>query len=209
MMEALQHCLYLISNALLLPVLLVISGMAVWTAIMTGGILREWVSRGELRRAFREVLALVKNGRRDAALSRMRACKTGVPARLCQMLAGWPEDITDREKCLEDLENEMAVPLSKLAWVTRIGPMLGLMGTLIPLGPALTGLASGNIATLSSNLVVAFTATVIGVLIGCVAFTMSLVRRNWYERDMSDLEYLLAKAIETSVPDAKEKEKVG
>ncbi len=208
-MESLQRCLYLVSNALLLPTLLTITAMAAWTAVMAGGILREWISRGRVRGAFRDALALVKAGRKEAALSRMRACHTGVPARVSQMLAGWPDDASERDKCLEDLESEMTVSLSKLAWVTRIGPMLGLMGTLIPLGPALTGLASGNIATLSSNLVVAFTATVIGVLIGCVAFTMSLVRRNWYDRDMSDLEYLLAKAIETSLPDATEKEKVG
>lgn len=209
MMDALQHTLYLVSNALLFPVLVAILVIGAWTAIMAGGLLREWLARREVRRTFREVLELVMHGRQEAALSRLRACQTGVPGRLSQMLAGWPADSLERDKCLADLESEMTVSLSKLSWVTRIGPMLGLMGTLIPLGPALTGLASGNIATLSSNLVVAFTATVMGVLIGCVAFTMSLVRRNWYDRDLSDLEYLLAKSVTTSLPHAQEKEEVG
>lgn len=209
MMEALQHSLYLVSNALLLPVLVAILVIGAWTAIMAGGLLREWSSRREVRRTFCEVLELVTHGRQEAALSRLRACPTGVPGRLSHMLAGWPTDSLERDKCVADLESEMTVSLSKLSWVTRIGPMLGLMGTLIPLGPALTGLATGNVATLSSNLVVAFTATVMGVLVGCVAFTMSLVRRNWYDRDLSDLEYLLAKSAATSVPHAQEKEEVG
>jgi biopolymer transport protein ExbB/TolQ len=209
MMEALQHCLYLIANALLLPTLLTILVVGAWTALMAGGLLREWLARPEVRCTFCEALELMKENRREAALSRLRICQTGVPGRLARLLAGWPADALERDKCLSDLESEMTVSLSKLSWVTRVGPMLGLMGTLIPLGPALTGLASGNIATLSSNLVVAFTATVMGVLIGCVAFTMSLVRRNWYERDLSDLEYLLAKAAAGTQPHAQEKEEVG
>ncbi|EDY19656.1 MotA/TolQ/ExbB proton channel [Chthoniobacter flavus Ellin428] len=207
MMEAIQHTLYLVSNALLLPTLVAILIIGAWTAIMAGGLLREWLSRREVRRTFREVLELVTHGRREAALGRLRSCSTGVPGCLSQMLAGWPADELERDKCLSDLESEMTSSLSKLSWVTRIGPMLGLMGTLIPLGPALTGLASGNVATLSSNLVVAFTATVMGVLIGCVAFTMSLVRRDWYDRDLSDLEYVFAKSF--LQPHAQEKEEVG
>jgi len=209
MMQAIQHALYLVSNALLLPTLIAILLVGAWTAIMAGGLLREWLSRREVRRTFREVLELVTQARREAALSRLRACRTGVPGRLSQMLAGWPADELERDKCLSDLESEMTSSLSQLSWVTRIGPMLGLMGTLIPLGPALTGLASGNVATLSSNLVVAFTATVMGVLIGCVAFTMSLVRRNWYDRDLSDLEYVFAKSVAHTQPHAQEKEEVG
>jgi biopolymer transport protein ExbB/TolQ len=209
MMEAIQHALYLVSNALLLPTLVAILVVGGWTVLMAGGLLRECLSRREVRRTFREVIELISHGCREAALSRLRACPTGVPGRLAQMLDGWPEDELEREKCLSDLESEMTSSLSRLSWGTRIGPMLGLMGTLIPLGPALTGLASGNVATLSSNLVVAFTATVMGVLIGCVAFTMSLIRRNWYDRDLSDLEYVFAKSVVNTQPHAQEKEEVG
>ena len=72
----------------------------------------------------------------------------------------------------------------------RVGPLLGLMGTLIPLGPALMSLASGDIQTLSKNLVVAFTTTVLGLFVGGVCFAMSLARRRWYAQDIADIEYL-------------------
>jgi biopolymer transport protein ExbB/TolQ len=64
------------------------------------------------------------------------------------------------------------------------------MGTLIPLGPALTGLASGDMKVMAQNLVVAFTTTVIGILIGSLAYGIGLVRRGWYARDLSDLEFI-------------------
>ena len=74
----------------------------------------------------------------------------------------------------------------------QLNKALGLMGTLIPLSPALTGLANGNTSALSTNLRVAFSVTVVGLLIGAVAFGLSLARDNMYGQDLSDLEYLAA-----------------
>jgi len=66
--------------------------------------------------------------------------------------------------------------------LTRSGPILGLMGTLIPLGPGLTALGNGNIDILATALTVAFDTTVVGLLIGLVAYSMGRVRRRWYEQ---------------------------
>ncbi len=71
-----------------------------------------------------------------------------------------------------------------------MGPALGLMGTLIPLSPALAGLADGDVAALSDNLRVAFSVTVAGLLIGAIAFAISLVRDRLYAQDYSDVEYV-------------------
>ena len=76
--------------------------------------------------------------------------------------------------------------------LVRFGPALGLMGTLIPLSPALDGLAKGDVQQLSENLRVAFSVTVLGLLIGAVAFSISLVRDRLYAQDLSDLEYVAA-----------------
>ena len=56
------------------------------------------------------------------------------------------------------------------------------MGTLIPLGPGLTALGNGNIDILATALTVAFDTTVVGLLIGLVAYSMGRVRRRWYEQ---------------------------
>jgi biopolymer transport protein ExbB/TolQ len=82
--------------------------------------------------------------------------------------------------------------LERTRILVRMGPALGLMGTLIPLSPALAGLADGDVATLSDNLRVAFSVTVAGLLIGAVAFAISLVRDRLYAEDYSDLEYVAA-----------------
>ena len=66
--------------------------------------------------------------------------------------------------------------------LARSGPILGLMGTLIPLGPGLTALGTGNIDILATALTVAFDTTVVGLLIGLLAYAMGRVRRRWYEQ---------------------------
>jgi len=95
-------------------------------------------------------------------------------------------------KALADFDFDAQRRLARTRMLVRAGPALGLMGTLIPLSPALTGLANGNTAALSQNLRVAFSVTVVGLLIGAVAFGLSLSRDRLYGQDLSDLEYLAA-----------------
>ncbi|MEM7138574.1 MAG: MotA/TolQ/ExbB proton channel family protein [Myxococcota bacterium] len=72
--------------------------------------------------------------------------------------------------------------------LARVGPMLGLMGTLIPLGPGLAALGNGNVAVLAQAVTVAFDTTVMGLLVGVLAFIVSRLRRRWYDAVLDDLE---------------------
>lgn len=95
------------------------------------------------------------------------------------------------EKILQDIELSMARTLEPLKIGVKVGPILGLMGTLIPMGPALIGLSQGDIKSLADNLVIAFATTVIGLVVGGVCYAVLVVRARWYRQDLSDLEYSL------------------
>jgi biopolymer transport protein ExbB/TolQ len=95
-------------------------------------------------------------------------------------------------KALADFDFDAQRRLGRTRMLVRAGPALGLMGTLIPLSPALTGLANGNTGQLSQDLRIAFSVTVVGLLIGAVAFAISLSRDRIYGQDLSDLQYLAA-----------------
>ena len=97
-----------------------------------------------------------------------------------------------RAKALADFDLSSLRKLERSRMLVRFGPALGLMGTLIPLSPALDGLARGDVSQLSENLRVAFSVTVLGLLVGAVAFSISLVRDRLYAQDLSDLEYVVA-----------------
>ncbi|HEU4461089.1 MAG TPA: MotA/TolQ/ExbB proton channel family protein, partial [Solirubrobacterales bacterium] len=96
-------------------------------------------------------------------------------------------------KLLADYDYRSLRKLERTRILVRMGPALGLMGTLIPLSPALAGLADGDVATLTENLRVAFGVTVAGLLVGAVAFSISLVRDRLYAQDYSDVEYVAAR----------------
>jgi biopolymer transport protein ExbB/TolQ len=85
---------------------------------------------------------------------------------------------------------ELAVQrrLDRTRLLVRAGPAIGLMGTLIPLAPGLAALADGKVAALAENLRDAFGATVVGLLVGTVAFGLTLARTRMYTEDLAALE---------------------
>jgi biopolymer transport protein ExbB/TolQ len=159
--------------------------------------------RGRRRRHF-AALSLAAQHARTALLERDRsaaaAAASGV-ARSPEMASTLKfildharADGSDHQlgKALADFDFEAQRRLGRTRMLVRAGPALGLMGTLIPLSPALTGLAKGNTSQLSTDLRIAFSVTVLGLLIGAVAFALSLSRDRMYGQDLSDLEYVAA-----------------
>lgn len=80
--------------------------------------------------------------------------------------------------------------------IARLGPMFGLLGTLVPLGPGIIALGRGDTYTLSTSLLVAFDTTIAGLIAAAVAFVVSAVRKNWYENYMSILELVMECVLE-------------
>lgn len=78
--------------------------------------------------------------------------------------------------------------LERADLLARIPPMLGLMATIIPLGPGLAALGQGDPAKLASAVTVAFDATVLGLVAGIVGLVIGKLRRRWYEEVLERME---------------------
>jgi len=99
-----------------------------------------------------------------------------------------PDRATITERALTRYELSVQRRLDRTRLLVRAGPAIGLMGTLIPLAPGLAALGRGDVAMLADNLRDAFGATVIGLLVGTVAFALTLARTRMYSEDLSALE---------------------
>ncbi|MFV2067387.1 MAG: MotA/TolQ/ExbB proton channel family protein [Pirellulales bacterium] len=194
-MDLLVETLYFLSTALLVPVIVVLLGLVAWTLLEIGGFLRETRERRRQRSAWESLVTEMHHASpplRKAAWTAFfqQRATTGLLAAFAVRGRALRESELHLGKLLSDLEIEAASRLARMSLGVRVGPMLGLMGTLIPLGPALIGLSTGNIETLARHLVVAFSTTVLGLFVGGSCYALWLVRRQWYARDLADVEFV-------------------
>jgi biopolymer transport protein ExbB/TolQ len=102
---------------------------------------------------------------------------------------GW--DALECEKLISEWEGLYERRLERSRFLAKVGPMLGLMGTLIPMGPALAGLASGDIASMAYNMQIAFATTVLGCCIAGISILVLSVRKHDYADEIACLQYVL------------------
>jgi biopolymer transport protein ExbB/TolQ len=190
-----------VASALQVPVLVVALLALAAVLYELGGYAVELRRRSRRRfddlaeRTERARVALQDGDREQADTSLRGVARSASMARTLSFIAAnarTPRGEHQLNKALADFDFESQRRLGRTRLLVRAGPALGLMGTLIPLSPALTGLANGNTGQLSRDLRVAFSVTVVGLLIGAVAFGISLSRDRLYGQDLSDLEYVAA-----------------
>ncbi|WP_246029066.1 MotA/TolQ/ExbB proton channel family protein [Parashewanella tropica] len=90
----------------------------------------------------------------------------------------------------DELEVVALKKLETLRIVTRIAPMLGLIATMIPMGPALKALSDGNIQGISENLIVAFAAVIWGLVISTLTFWPASVKKRWFADELINIRKL-------------------
>ena len=191
--------LYPVATVLLWPVLVIEVAALCYIIFEFGAFSVEMI-----RRDHKRTLARVET----AAGSARTQLAAGMPIQAVKQLAGMSRNwlVTSFTTHLGGGSNMTAPRLAKVlaetemlatrrldrtrTWI-RLGPMIGLITTLIPISPALVALAKGDLQTLSANLVVAFSTTVIGLVISALAYVMSVNRERVYMQDISDIEYAL------------------
>jgi len=194
-MDSLVEILFFLSTALLVPVVVVLLGFVAWVLLEIGGFVSEARERHRQNSAWQSFLAELHDQPAPLCKSALATFfQHNVYSGLLGSFSVLGREIRDSElhwsKLISDLEIEAASRLARMSLGLRAGPMLGLMGTLIPLGPALIGLSTGNIEDMARHLVVAFSTTVLGLFVGGMCYGIWLTRRQWYARDLVDIEYI-------------------
>ena len=157
MSNALEVVMYQTGQAFLIPTLAVIALLFVYAFFALGAFAVQWWQR-------RRVVISYDDVRGFPLVARARAAT----------------HLSD-----EDLD-VMAHKLLELPRVaTRVAPMLGLVATMIPMGPALKGLSDGDLAQVSDNLTVAFSAVILALIAAAVTYWIVAVRRRWLAEELA------------------------
>lgn len=179
--------IYLISSSLLYPVMFLLVVLTLWMLICTGAFFAEWLERVRLDRCDPRELPgiIIRPDNRRIFPNRVETYIT----KLRSMLANGAASLEiETENVLQDKMLSLNKSLEKVGMMVRIGPGLGLIGTLIPMGTGLAALGQGDMTKLSSDLVIAFTTTVVGLALGMTAFFFHTVKKRWVEEDIKNIE---------------------
>ncbi len=200
-----SYITYIFSNSLLYPVMILLILFVILSLILAGEFITEYTRRHrdqrELEKETHKICSIMESSASsESKYKEAASVLRNFEGKQTQMVSSFAKDaavsveegdLKHIEKIADDYEVRMMKRTEKTRIITTVGPMLGLMGTLIPLGPALIGLTDGNIDELATNLVIAFATTVIGLFVAGISFCLTTIRNRWYWQDMIDIDYII------------------
>ena len=166
--------IFILSSCVLYPVLLLLAGLSLWIFFECGALFGDWLRRKRLAP--------------DRKASPVESFRTSLEEQMKNRA-----DEADIQILLRKAIQNCHSRLDKYRIVSRVGPALGLIGTLVPMGTALASLGQGDMSVMTSELVVAYTTTVVGLVIGSISYLVFVVRRRFAEDDIREMEFLTEK----------------
>lgn len=189
-MNIISDILYWISTGLLVPVIVLLIVLFGRALLLVGNFYGQYLS-------IRKTEALLRNELNTLTPATVEELASKLPEKSSSLVVFYIRRVLEAkdspariQRLLANFEIAADKDLAISKTLTKLGPILGLMGTLIPMGPALAGLASGDIASMAYNMQIAFATTVIGLVAGAVGFLTQQVKQRWYLQDMTNLEFL-------------------
>ena len=197
----LENGLFALGQVLRFPVMALLWVCVAASLFLAGGAVVEFLARRRESAGF-DLTEWLRAGRvLGADASRVKR----LPAALRRLLA----DVNARrergmltdgglEHVVLAREENVRRALNAPRMLVKVGPSLGLLGTLIPMGSSLASLASGNLEAMAGQMVVAFTTTIVGLATGTLAYVVAAVRQGWVNETVHDSRYL-AERISTEL----------
>lgn len=191
LLTALENGLFALGQVLRFPVMALLWVCVASALFMAGNCMVEFLSRQRERRGFDlnrwlqsgPVLALTPE-RRKALPAELRELLLAVENGKDNLAGGGLEHtVMKREERVRSTVNPSRT-------LVKVGPSLGLLGTLIPMGTSLASLAAGNLEAMAGQMVVAFTTTIIGLACGTLAYIVAVVRQSWVNETIREQRYL-------------------
>ena len=190
-MNYISDILYWISTGLLVPVIVLLIFFFGRALLLIGGFFGQYM-------AIRRTAALLGKDLDGLNRDNIATLSERLPKKNPSLVVTYMKRLLEadgaamRQRLLADFEIGADKDLATSKTLGKMGPMLGLMGTLIPMGPALVGLSTGDIASMAYNMQVAFATTVVGLFAAAIGFITGQVKQRWFLKEMTDLEFVAA-----------------
>ena len=203
--ETLTSLIHIISESLLTPVVILLVIGIIIAVLSFGGLINEYLSRKPIDSKSLE--ELIRKISFSSDVSQMKNYIEGsdlfdYQKEILIRIANNHDIGSESRKALaseliSSEETKLIKKTNKTDILVRVGPILGLLGTLIPLGPGLAALGTGDISTLAQSLTIAFDTKVTGLSVGALSYFVSKYRKQWYESELIVVETVAESELET------------
>ena len=193
MLQLLENGLFALGQVLRFPIVVLLWACVAAALFMVGRCFMEFVARARERRGF-DLTAWLRQG---PALGGDVRRLAGLPVSLRTFLAE-AEKLRSAaalgdgglEHLVLEREEQARHSLTPSRALVKVGPSLGLIGTLIPMGSSLAAMATGNLEGMAGQMVVAFTSTIVGLVTGTLAYAVTAVRQHWVAESVREERFL-------------------
>ncbi len=189
-MNYISDVLFWISTGMLVPVVVLLIFFFLRALLLLGGFFGQYLVKRKTGAEIREQMNALSLENIDSLGERLPKNKQAVIVGYMKKLVEVRKSPAQVNRVLDQYAQFVDKDLSLPNTLQKMGPMLGLMGTLIPMGPALVGLSTGDIASMAYNMQVAFATTVVGLFAAAIGFVTKQTKSRWYKEDMSNLEFM-------------------
>ena len=189
-MDNISQLLFLVSDSLLIPDIIVLLVLFVRALFLVGSFYNQYITKYKNERQLRPILNELTPERMEALQAALPEKDNSLYIKYLRAILARPADDTYADYMITTFENdaEKDVVTSKL--LAKVGPVLGLIGTLIAMSPALTGLSQGDISKMASNMQVVFATTVVGLVVSLVGLVTLQFKQRWYAKEVNQLDYI-------------------
>ena len=188
-MKYVSNVLFWISNGLLVPVIVGLLYFFVNSILLLGIFFNQYLTHSKQTKLLKKTLdSLRADDMEKLKVEAGKLPQSNFTGFLCNIVEAPSKAYSNR--LLADYEVRADAELGKYKLLTKFGPILGLMGTLIPMGPALAGLATGDVASMAYNMQIAFATTVVGLFVGAIGYVLLQIKQRWFVADLADLEFI-------------------
>ena len=189
-MNYISDILFWISTGMLVPVVVLLIFFFLRALLLLGGFFGQYLVIRKTGAEIREQMNSLSIDNIGSLADRLPKNKQSLVVAYMKKMVEVRESRAQVNRVLDQYAQFVDKDLSLPSTLLKMGPMLGLMGTLIPMGPALVGLSTGDIASMAYNMQVAFATTVVGLFSAAIGFVTKQTKSRWYKEDMSNLELM-------------------
>lgn len=189
-MEIISKVLFWVANSLLIPDIIILLILFARSLLLLGSFYNQFIVK---RNNDKKINPVIENLTQE----KLKDLQASLPSKNNSLYIKYFRTLLENttheayaDFTISNFENEVDKDLSLSKMLAKLGPVLGLIGTLIAMSPALVGLSSGDISGMAYNMQVVFATTVVGLVVSAIGLVTLQVKQRWYAKEVNNLDYV-------------------